>query len=185
MKIRNTLSCLTFHKDTSCEERQMKKMMKLNLDWFMQTLTDRADRMARTVGMDIRVPFCDVRLVQALYQIPWSMKYQDGMEKSLLRKAFVNELPDEIIHRKKSPYPKTHHPEYGRMMKEDYIRMVLDESCPIHQILRKEKLEELIYSDMDTPWYGQLMTVPQTMADFLQINDWLKEYDVEIIHPKG
>ena len=185
MKIRNTLSCLTFHKDTSCEERQMKKMMKLNLDWFMQTLTDRADRMARAFNMEIRVPFCDVRLVQVLYQIPWSMKYQDGMEKSLLRKAFVNELPDEIVHRKKSPYPKTHHPEYARMIKEDYVKMILDDDNPIHQILRKEKLEELIYSEMKTPWYGQLMTVPQTMAYFLQINDWLKAYDVEIIHPKG
>ena len=63
--------------------------------------------------------------------------------------------------------------------------MILDDDSPIHQILRKEKLMELTHAEMDTPWYGQLMTVPQTMAYFLQINDWLEAYDVEIIHPKG
>ena len=71
------------------------------------------------------------------------------------------------------------------MIKEEYLKMILDDESPIHQILRKEKLQELIHAEMSTPWYGQLMTVPQTMAYFLQINDWLKEYDVEIIHPKG
>ena len=96
MKIRNTLSPLTFRKETTCEERLMKKMMKLNIDWFMQTLCDRADRMSRAFGMKIRVPFCDVRLAQVLYQIPWSMKYQKNTEKYLLRKAFEKELPEEV-----------------------------------------------------------------------------------------
>lgn len=185
MKIRNTLSSLTFRKETSCEERQMKKMMKLNLDWFMQTLTDRADRMGRAFDVKVRVPFCDPRCVQILYQIPWSLKYQNNTEKYLLRRAFEAELPEEIAHRKKSPYPKTHHPEYARLVKQEYQRMLKDKDSPIHQIFELDKMQELLVRELDSPWYGQLMTVPQTMAYFLQINQWLKEYHVEIIHPKG
>ena len=184
-RIQQSLRQLSFRKDCPEEEKQMKQLMKLNLDWFMSTLADRAERMARRWEMIVRVPFCDVRIVEALYQIPWSMKFQNETEKFLLRKAFEDELPEEVAWRKKSPYPKTHHPEYRDMIKTELKKVIDDESSPIHEILRKEKLMELIESDEPKPWYGQLMTGPQTMAYFLQINEWLKEYHVEIIHPKG
>lgn len=184
-RIDQSLNQLCFRKDLPLEERQKKQLMKLNLDWFMSTLVDRAERMARSLDMCIRVPFCDVRIVEALYQIPWSMKFQQNTEKYLLRKAFEDELPEEIAWRKKSPYPKTHHPKYRSMIKEELKKVIEDETSPIHEIIKKEKLMELLERDEERPWYGQLMTGPQTMAYFLQINDWLKEYHVEIIHPKG
>lgn len=184
-RISESLSCLCFDKSTSEEEKEIKRLMKLNLDWFMQTLTDRADRMARVAGVEIRVPLCDLRIVEALYRIPWSMKYKDNTEKHLLRKAFETELPEEICWRKKSPYPKTHDPEYASLVKEEFMKMIEDENSPVLEILKKEKLIELIDSDFQRPWFGQLMTGPQTMAYFIQMNEWLKEYDVEIIHPKG
>lgn len=183
--IHDSLSPLNFHPDTTEKERQIKSLMKLNLDWFMQTLTDRADRMARSVGMSIRVPFCDLRIVEALYRIPWSMKYQKKTEKYLLRKAFEKELPEEICTRKKSPYPKTHHPEYAMMIKEELMKILEDDESPILEIIEKQKLMDLMETDFTKPWYGQLMTGPQTMAYFIQINEWLKIYDIEIIHPKG
>ena len=65
------------------------------------------------------------------------------------------------------------------------MKMIEDENSPVLEILKKEKLIELIDSDFQRPWFGQLMTGPQTMAYFIQMNEWLKEYDVEIIHPKG
>ncbi len=184
-RIMQSLQSLNLRKGISKEEKEMKQLMKLNLDWFMSTLADRAERMARSTGMTIRVPFCDARIVQMLYQIPFSMKIKDGIEKYLLRKAFEGDLPEEICWRKKSPYPKTHHPEYERLVKEELTCIIEDDGSPIHEIIKKEKLMELLNQNHSVPWYGQLMTGPQTMAYFIQVNEWLKEYHVEIIHPKG
>ena len=102
-----------------------------------------------------------------------------------MRKAFEKELPDEICWRKKSPYPKTHNPDYAEAVRTE-LKKILDDPCsPILEFIEKKKLEELMESENPNPWYGQLMTGPQTMAYFIQINEWLKEYHVEIIHPKG
>jgi len=90
----------------------MKEMMVLNLTWFMQTLLDRKDRMSMYWGLEVRVPFCDKRIVEYLYTLPWSYKDYRGREKGLLRYAVRDLLPEEIIKRKKSPYPKTWNPDY-------------------------------------------------------------------------
>ncbi len=103
-------------------ERRMRELMWLNLRWFMQTLLDRKDRMSMWSGLEVRVPFCDWRLVQYLYTVPWRFKDWQGREKGLLREAMRGLLPEEILWRKKSPYPKTHHPAYlaavGGMLRE-------------------------------------------------------------------
>lgn len=163
------------------QSKKMKQMMKLNMDWFMQALLDRKDRMSMANGLEVRVPFCDWRLVELLYRIPWEMKNYQGREKGLLREAVKDFVPDEIVWRKKSPYPKTHHPQYSECVKKMLIKIIEDESAPIHQFIDKERLKMLLNEDTAIPWFGQLMTTPQTMAYFVQINFWLKHYHIQII----
>lgn len=165
----------------SDKDKKMKQMMKLNMDWFMQTLLDRKDRMSMANGLEVRVPFCDWRLVEMLYRIPWEMKNYNGKEKGLLREAMKDFLPDEIAERKKSPYPKTHHPQYTACVKKMLLDIIEDETAPIHRFIDKERLKELFNENTTTPWFGQLMTTPQTMAYFIQINFWLKQYHVQLI----
>ena len=95
----------------------MEKLKKL-LNWFMQTLLDRSERMASYNGFEIRVPFCDYRLAQYVWNIPWEIKALKGREKGLLRYICKDFLPDEIVDRKKSPYPKTHNPEYLKIVSD-------------------------------------------------------------------
>ncbi|MBE6876107.1 MAG: asparagine synthase (glutamine-hydrolyzing) [Ruminococcus sp.] len=161
-------------------EKRMKEMMRLNLDWFMQTLLDRKDRMSMWNALEVRVPFCDYRIAQYLYNIPWDFKEYKGYEKGLLREAMKDYLPDEILWRKKSPYPKTHNPNYLTAV----IRLLEDRisvpDAPILQIIRKEALEQLMYGNDNVQFYGQLMTKPQTIAYFLQLDYWLEMYHVKI-----
>ena len=89
----------------------MKEMVNLNFRWFMQTLLDRKDRMSMWSGLEVRVPFCDYRIAEYLYGVPWSFKDLEGMEKGLLRKAMEDFLPGGPVE-EKSPYPKTHNPAY-------------------------------------------------------------------------
>ncbi len=161
-------------------ESRMKEMMKLNLDWFMQTLLDRKDRMSMYNALEVRVPFCDYRIAEYLYSVPWEYKEYNYYEKGLLRKAVEGILPEEVLWRKKSPYPKTHNPEYLDLVKNLLKEIIEDNNSPILTFIKKSELEKLLQTENSTPWYGQLMTTPQTIAYFLQINYWLKKYKIII-----
>ena len=102
----------------SKETAEKRKISYLTLNWFMQTLLDRSDRMSMYNGLELRVPFCDYRLVDYMWNVPWEMKALNGREKGLLRYVVRDLLPDEIINRKKSPYPKTHNPNYLKAVKD-------------------------------------------------------------------
>lgn len=162
-------------------DSRMSEMMKLNLDWFMQTLLDRKDRMSMYSSLEVRVPFCDYRIVEYLYNIPWEMKDYNNYEKGLLREAMKGYLPDDVLWRKKSPYPKTHNPNYRKAVSDLLTEIINDESSPLLNFVRKDELRKLINADNSQPWYGQLMTTPQTIAYFVQFNYWLKKYNVTFI----
>lgn len=162
-------------------DSRMSEMMKLNLDWFMQTLLDRKDRMSMYSSLEVRVPFCDYRIVEYLYNVPWDMKDYNNYEKGLLRHAMRGYLPDEVLWRKKSPYPKTHNPNYKKAVSALLADIINEESSPLLNFVRKDELEKLLTDDKSQPWYGQLMTTPQTIAYFVQFNYWLKKYKVRFI----
>ena len=161
-------------------ERQTKQMVNLNFRWFMQTLLDRKDRMSMHSSLEVRVPFCDYRIAEYLYRVPWEMKDHAGFEKGLLRHAMSGWLPEGILWRKKSPYPKTHDPRYLLLMRQRLDRLLADRTAPLWELIRPEGAGELAGSEMDWPWYGQLMKTPQTIAYFCQIDHWLRHYGVDI-----
>ena len=175
-----TLARTALLKGESGTEKRMKEMMRLNLDWFMQTLLDRKDRMSMWNALEVRVPFCDYRIAQYLYNVPWEFKEYKGYEKGLLREAMKDYLPDEILWRKKSPYPKTHNPNYLTAVTKLLEDRISNPDAPILQIVRKEALEQLMYGEDNVQFYGQLMTKPQTIAYYLQLDYWLELYHVKI-----
>ena len=166
---------------TSAQERRMKEMVNLNQRWFMQTLLDRKDRMSMYHSLEVRVPFCDHRIAEYLYGVPWEYKNYKGKEKGLLRCAAEGLLPHQILWRKKCPYPKTYHPRYLQMVSDRLKQVLEDAQAPIFQIVRRQALEELLTAEYAWPWYGQLMKVPQTIAYMLQVNDWLLKYKISVI----
>lgn len=162
-------------------EKRMKQMVNLNFRWFMQTLLDRKDRMSMYSALEVRVPFCDYRIAEYLYGIPWEMKDYKGTEKGLLRYAVRDLLPQKILWRKKSPYPKTYDPEYMTLVTGKLEKILKAPSAPLHALVDRSALESLITRDDPWPWYGQLMKRPQTIAYFLQIDHWLRHYNVDIL----
>ena len=167
----------------SKETAEKRKISHLTLNWFMQTLLDRSDRMAMYNGFELRVPFCDYRLAQYVWNIPWEMKALNGREKGLLRYICKNFLPDEIVNRKKSPYPKTHNPTYLAKVKGMLSNIMKDNNAPINNILNRDYILEILNTDgsaFSRPWFGQLMTGPQLMAYLCQVNMWLEKYQPKI-----
>ena len=162
-------------------ERRRRQMFYLNIKWFMANLLERKDRMSMACGLEVRVPYCDHRLAEYAWNIPWDIKNLGGMEKGILRLAVKDLLPEAIYNRKKSPYPKTHHPEYTRLVTAALKETLADPSAPIHALVNKTAVEEILDSlSIVSPWFGQLMTGPQLFAFLLQLNIWLTEYHVSI-----
>ena len=165
----------------SKQERRMKEMVCLNQQWFMQTLLDRKDRMSMYHSLEVRVPFCDHRIAEYLYGVPWEFKDHGGVEKGLLRTAMQDYLPTEVLWRKKSPYPKTYHPRYLELVSDRLKALMCDKNAPIFQLVRLEALEKLLGAEYAWPWYGQLMKVPQTIAYMLQIDCWMRAYHISVV----
>ena len=170
--------------ETDTEEtKQKRKITYLTMNWFMQTLLTRTDRMGMYNGLELRVPFCDYRLAEYVWNIPWETKSLNGREKGLLRYIMKDELPKEIVERKKSPYPKTWNPSYLKKVKGMLMKIMEDENAPITNLLNKNDIIEILETDgksFTRPWFGQLMTGPQLMAYLCQVNMWLEIYKPEI-----
>ena len=167
----------------SKETAEKRKISHLTLNWFMQTLLDRSDRMAMYNGFELRVPFCDYRLAQYVCNIPWEWKALKGREKGLLRYICKDFLPSEIVDRKKSPYPKTHNPTYLAKVKGMLSKIMEDKNAPINNLLNRDYILEILDTDgkaFTRPWFGQLMVGPQLMAYLCQVNMWLEKYEPKI-----
>lgn len=168
----------------SIEEVRQREMFYLNMVWFMQTLLERKDRMSMGASLEVRVPFADHHLVEYAWNIPWEMKNLGGMEKGLLRKAMQHLLPEEVLNRKKNPYPKTYHPVYTAGVQKWLREIVEDKNSILHELFERRKLIELIESggsSFKVPWYGQLMAGPQLLAYLGQIHTWFEFYNIQLI----
>ncbi|MFZ4452177.1 asparagine synthase (glutamine-hydrolyzing) [Salibacterium aidingense] len=165
------------------EERRHKEMSYLNMQWFMQTLLERKDRMSMRASLEVRVPFADHELVEYVWNIPAEWKRYGGKEKGILREALKGVLPQDVLYRKKNPYPKTHHPRYTEGMTRKLQNVLEKNDAPLYDLIDPKKLKRLVNSQGSSfprPWYGQLMSGPQLLAYFWQVNYWMEAYDIKI-----
>jgi asparagine synthase (glutamine-hydrolysing) len=168
----------------SAVEAKRRELFYLNIVWFMTTLLDRKDRMSMGASLEVRVPFADHRLVEYVWNIPWGMKMHENREKGILRKALEGTLPNEVLYRKKSPYPKTHNPVYTSLVKNWLEEILQDKSSVLYELFDHTQLRALVQTNGEafkTPWFGQLMTGPQLLAHLAQIHVWFKDYSINIV----
>jgi len=164
------------------QEKRRREIAYLNLKWFMYSLGERSERIGMNCGLEIRMPFCDHKLVEYVWNIPWEFKKYKEREKGLLRAVFDGILPEEVLWRKKSPFPKTHNPEFESLIKENLFDVLNNKNSILRDIINVEYIEKLMSqtSDYGKPWYGQLMALPQLYAYLFQIDYWLKKYHIRI-----
>ncbi|MEJ6951035.1 asparagine synthase (glutamine-hydrolyzing) [Natronospora cellulosivora (SeqCode)] len=162
---------------------RMRELFYLNITRWMPVLLDRKDRMSMYTGLEVRVPFCDHRIVEYVWNIPWEMKNHQNMRKGIFRASLDGILRDDVRTRPKNPYPKTFNPEYFNACKEVLSSIIANRNAPIHDLIDSNKVKEIINSgqELDVPWFGQLMNLPQMFAYLIQLNYWLEEYKVSII----
>lgn len=164
-------------------QARLRKIQGLVFQFFMPNLQERALRMCSACGVEPLTPFCDDRLIQYLYNVPWPIKNLHGETKGLLREAVRPLLPDRLLSRPKSPYPKTCNPNYSRILRRRMALLIREPGAPLWQICDKEAVLALCTSPLspaDTPWFGQLMAGPQLLAYLLQVDQWLRFTQAQI-----
>lgn len=165
--------------DSDSDEMKMSRIAShLSVNYFMSSLLQRKDRMSMASGLEVRVPFADHRIYEFVYNVPWEIKFEGGVEKALLRNAMRRYLPDKILWRKKSPYPKTHNPKYMELVSKIFWARY-EKSHYLKENLDKESLEASISGK--STWFGQLMAAPQLLAWLIQFDFWLEHYNVNIV----
>ncbi|MEV8057740.1 asparagine synthase (glutamine-hydrolyzing) [Streptomyces antimycoticus] len=158
-------------------ERRMREITYLNLTRFVQTLLDRKDRMSMAVGLEVRVPFCDHRLVQYVFNVPWSMKSFDGREKSLLRAATTDLLPSSILTRAKTPYPTTQDPDYELGLRAEMREILANQDAPVRPLLDTENVR----TALARPKEAVSRSYSRGSLELaVWLNRWLTEYDVTL-----
>lgn len=169
--------------EESEKEARIRELFYLNLTRWMPNLLDRKDRMSMASGLEVRVPFCDHRLVEYVWNVPWAMKTYGNREKGLLRYALRGLLPEEVLTRKKSPYPKTHNPHYLQEMRRRVEKLLQEKQAPLFALIDRQQVQAFLQQDLTQihlPWFGQLMNVPQWLAYLWQLNEWLQSYRVRL-----
>ncbi len=166
------------------KDARMREIFYLSLTRWMPTLLDRKDRMSMASGLEVRVPYCDHRLVEYVWNVPWHMKNFHDREKGLLRQALVGILPEDVLWRRKSPYPKTHNPSYLNAVRQWVLQILDDTSSPLRRIVDVDKVRAMAQPNAEIsniPWFGQLMTSVQLFAYLIQVDTWLREYKVQLV----
>ncbi|PZG16849.1 asparagine synthase (glutamine-hydrolyzing) [Nonomuraea aridisoli] len=158
-------------------ERRMREVSYLHLTRFVQILLDRKDRMSMRVGLEVRVPFCDHRLVEYVFNAPWAYKTYDGREKSLLRGASADLLPESILRRVKSPYPATQDPSYDRVLRERAGALLRDGDSPAARLIDWDKVRAIVEGPVGVSGASPIRA---SLERFLQLDTWLREYQVEL-----
>lgn len=168
---------------SAANDFSLRKVSYLTLTRFMPTLLDRKDRMTMSTGLEVRVPFCDHHIVDYVWNIPWHIKNYKGREKGLLRTAMQGILPDDVLWRKKSPYPKTHNPAFLQAVSSRLLDILNNPSSPLLPLINKKNVLELIANPVSTankPWFGQLMDTPRVFSYLIQMDFWLRHYKVDV-----
>ena len=155
---------------------RMRVMSYLHLTRFVRILLDRKDRMSMAVGLEVRVPFCDHRLVEYVYNTPWSLKTFDGREKSLLRGAARDVLPESVVQRVKSPYPSTSDPQYGAEIQRQAKDLLSSGNDALFGLIDRTALEKLTGLDSLTLPAG----ARNKMERALDLAMWIDVYQPEI-----
>lgn len=165
--------------NTTIKNRQLSY---INIKYFMTNLLDRKDRMTMGASLEVRVPFCDKDLVDFLYNVPFKYKYRSKVEKKLLRDAYKGTVIDEVIHRKKSPYPKSNSTAYHEAVVGLLRKTLEDHNSILYELFDISKIEKIMNSneELEVPWYGQLMRKTAFLAYLYQIDYWFKSYKMKL-----
>ncbi len=165
------------HVDGESIEAKMRELFYLSQTRFLSIMLDRKDRMSMAAGLEVRVPYCDYRIVEYMWNVPWKMKALNQIEKGLLRHAFVDLLPNDARMRRKSVFPVSRNPSYLRAIQQIVQDILNAPNSPVIPLIDRKKARDLAEGEALPE---QLSWTTYYLDSLIQINAWLSEYQVRL-----
>ncbi|WP_206957066.1 asparagine synthase (glutamine-hydrolyzing) [Trinickia acidisoli] len=166
-------------------EARRRAMFYINFTRWLPMMLDRKDRASMAEGLEVRVPFCDHRIVEYLWNVPWTMKNAGDREKGLLRHAMEGILPHDVIWRPKSPFPTTHNPQYLHDVRALLVDRLKESDSPLRRLLDMSEMDRVLAASEDDArnrhWFGMYAKDAQFLAYLYQIDLWMTEYGVSLV----
>ncbi|MGH3977530.1 MAG: asparagine synthase (glutamine-hydrolyzing) [Pseudonocardiaceae bacterium] len=159
-------------------DRRIRELSYLTLRNYLPLMLDKKDRMSMAVGLEVRVPFCDHRLLDYVWNIPWSMRAAGGVEKGILRQAVADLLPAEVADRRKSGFPATQDPAYDEALRNRLKDWMADGSSPLDALIDRRRLAATLEDDQLAPvGWGRVRALAKNL---LEVDGWMRRYQVSI-----
>nr|SBO99907.1 Asparagine synthetase [glutamine-hydrolyzing] [Nonomuraea gerenzanensis] len=163
-------------------DARMREVLYLGMAGPLAVVLDRKERMSAAQGLHVRLPFCDHRLVQYVWNVPWSMKCGGGL-KSLLKDAMAGLLPPSTLNRRKSAYPHVQNPAHDQALVREARWIANASESPLRPMFDAPRLNGLL----DRIGAGELRAqLPggssgaQLLVNLVELNAWVREYRVSI-----
>ncbi|BCH05721.1 asparagine synthetase B (plasmid) [Mesorhizobium sp. 131-2-5] len=147
-------------------ERRMREVCYLFLTRYLPPLLDRKDRLSMALGLEVRVPYCDHRLVEYVFGTPWAHKTFDRREKSLLRAAIADLLPQSVVQRVKSAYPAIQDPTYDRMLRARFTALLNDRNAAVAPLLSVDGSHGLLNANDNVRGVEHILTLQDFLTDY-------------------
>ncbi|MGX1274568.1 asparagine synthase (glutamine-hydrolyzing) [Streptomyces phaeoluteigriseus] len=159
-------------------DRRMREVFHLALTRWLPPLLERVDRVSMSVGLEVRVPFCDHRLVEYAWNVPWALKTPDGRPKGLLRDAVRDLLPDAVADRPKSGYPSTPAVRYTQVLTDRAHELLADPAAPVFDLVDRETVRRALAEDRTLPSPRTAPNPVGGLDHLVQVDEWLRAYRV-------
>ncbi|MFI9328411.1 asparagine synthase (glutamine-hydrolyzing) [Kitasatospora sp. NPDC052868] len=160
------------------EQARIREVFHLALTRWLPPLLDRVDRVSMSVGLEVRVPFCDHRLVEYLWNVPWALKAPQGRSKGLLRDAVRDLLPPQVADRPKSGYPSTPAVRYTEVLTERARELLADPNAPVFDLVDREAVRGLLAAGRPLPGPRTAPNPVGGLDHLVQVDEWLRAYKV-------
>ncbi|SDL65204.1 asparagine synthase (glutamine-hydrolysing) [Lentzea albidocapillata subsp. violacea] len=166
--------------DEDAAQRRAREVTYLALTRWAPTHLDRADRLSMSAGVQLRPPFCDRALVEYVYNVPAELKRVNEREKSLLRAAVADLLPQPVLERRKSAYPTTQDVRYGEVVRARFAELASDSGAVVAPLLDQAAVKAAMSAE-SAPRGAFAWVERASMEMVLQLDAWLTEYRVRIV----
>ncbi|WP_225728421.1 MULTISPECIES: asparagine synthase (glutamine-hydrolyzing) [unclassified Nocardia] len=160
------------------EAARTRELFYLTMTRWLPILLDSKDRTSMRNGLEARVPFCDHRLVEYVWNVPWELKTMDGRNKGLLRAAVADLLPAAVLDRRKTSFPIAQNPEFDSGVRTLLRDELADPNSPLLPIIDVTAVRKLLDTDLES---GGFWRSTDTVAWLAHIACWLRAYRVELV----
>ncbi|MER6913502.1 asparagine synthase (glutamine-hydrolyzing) [Streptomyces sp. NPDC000594] len=158
--------------------RRLREVFHLALTRWLPPLLERVDRVSMAVGLEVRVPFCDHRLVEYVTQVPWALRTPGGRPKGLLRDAVRDLLPPQVTDRPKSGYPSTPAVRYGEVLAARAQELLADRQAPVFELVDRELVRTALAEGRPLPSPRTAPNPVGGLDHLVQVDEWLRAYRV-------